>query len=137
MVALLVGGAPDADPLAGVPAVVPVPERRTPLPPPVARHPLAVVRPRRGPVVLRGGRRGTDRTDDRARGQGHRRRPQGRGPLQPVDHVQTFPYEPGPTPRHCPDHSAGHALILTPGHDQIALEIRFLRNANQFLIQRK
>ncbi len=133
-VALQVGGAPDAGPLAGVPAVVPVPERRLPLPCPVARHLHAVVRRRRRAVVLRSGRRGADRADDRARGQRHRRRPQGRGPLHPVDHVQTFPYEPGLTPRHRPDRSAGHALILTLRPGQIAAEHCLSGNADLFLI---
>lgn len=135
--ALLVGGAPDAGPLAGVPAVVPVPERRVPLPCPVARHLHAVVRRRRPPVVVRSSRRGADRADDRTRCQGHRRRPQGRGPLQPVDHVQTFPYEPGLTSRHCPDRSAGHGLILTFRHRQIAAEHFLSGNTDQFLIQLK
>lgn len=115
-VALLMGGLPDAGPLAGVPAVMPIPERWVPLPCPVAGYLHAVVRRHRRPMVLRSGRRGAARADDRARGQGHRRRPQGRGPLQSVDHVQTFPYEPWLMPRHCPDLVAGHALILTLRH---------------------
>lgn len=88
-------------------------------------------------MVLRSGRRGADRADDRARRQGHRRRPQGRCPLQPVDHVQTLPYEPGLTPRHCPDRSAGHALILTLRHHQITAEHRLLGNTDLFLIRLK